>query len=81
MSAMGPILEAARLQAGLTPRELWIGYCALGGMGDPATLRTYLAGTSTPSRLEYDVIAQTLNDAHIGAGEDHPVPYAEDLAH
>ena len=79
MSAMGPILDAARLRAGLTTRELWIGYCALGGKADPATLDTYLAGTAVPSRLEYDVLAQTLNDVHIAAGEDHPVPYAEDL--
>jgi hypothetical protein len=76
---MGPILEAGRIRAGLTHHELWLGYCALGGMADPATLDTYLAGTATPSRLEYDVIAQTLNDFYIGAGTDLPVPYAEDL--
>lgn len=77
---MGPILEDARLRAGLTTSELWIGYCALGGMADPATLDSYLAGTAIPSRLEYDVIAQALNDVHLGAGADHPVPYAEDLS-
>lgn len=76
---MGPILEAGRVRAGLSNHDLWLGYCALGGMADPATLDTYLAGTATPSRLEYDVIAQTLNDSYLGAGKDHLVPYAEDL--
>jgi hypothetical protein len=79
-TSLAEILEAARLHAGLTNRELWIAYCALGGMADPRTLEAYLAGSAIPTRVEYDVIAQTLNDSFIGEGQDHPVPYAEDLS-
>jgi hypothetical protein len=73
------ILEAARQQAGLSHRDLWIAYCALGGMAGPEALDAYLLGNAIPDRVEYDVIAQTLNDCFVGAGADHPVPYAESL--
>lgn len=68
-----------RARAGLTSRELWIGYCGLGGTEGPATLDAYLVGDSVPTHVEYDVIAQALNDVFAAAGENHPVPYAEEL--
>ena len=77
---MAQILEAARQRAGLTNQDLWIGYCSLGGAADPATLDAYLAGTVVPDGVEYDLIAQTLNDSFIETGDNHPVPYAEDLS-
>ena len=77
---MAQILEAARQQAGLTNRDLWLGYCSLGGMAGPATLTAYLAGDVIPTRAEYDLVAQALNDTFVEAGDDHPVPYAEDLS-
>jgi hypothetical protein len=80
MQPIADILRDARAQAGVSERELWIGYYSLGGMADPQTLNAYLDGTLIPSRPEYDTIAQTLNDVFIGRGENHPVPYAEDLA-
>jgi hypothetical protein len=76
---MAQILEAGRQQAGLSNRNLWISYYALGGMADPETLNAYLLGDAIPDHGEYDVIAQTLNEAFVGADADHPVPYAEDL--
>jgi hypothetical protein len=80
MSAtMAQILEAGRQQAGLTNRELWIGFCGLGGNAAPAALDAYLTGDAIPSNAEYDMIAQALNDIFVVAGKNHPVPYAEDL--
>lgn len=76
---MAQILETGRQHAGLSNRELWIGYCSLGGMADPDTLDAYLLGDAIPDRVEYDVIAQALNDSFVDAGGDHPVPYAETL--
>ena len=77
---MAEILTTAREQAGLSERELWVGYYSLGGTADPQTLNAYLDGTVTPSGPQYDVIAQTLNEVFVGRGENHPVPYAEDLS-
>ena len=74
------ILEAARQHAGLSRRDLWIGYYAIGGLADPSTLAAYLTGELEPDRFQYDVIAQAINDSFVGAGSDHPVPYAEDLS-
>jgi hypothetical protein len=80
MSApVAAILEAARQVCGLTNDELWIGYYSLGGTADPQTLGAYLAGTAIPSRGQYDVIAQALNDHFVDGGGNHPVPYDEDL--
>lgn len=77
---MAQVLDAGRHRAGLSAGELWLGYYALGGTADPATLDAYLAGTAVPTSAQYDVIAQTLNDVFVGRGQNHPVPYAEDLA-
>jgi hypothetical protein len=77
---MAQVLDAGRKRAGLSARDLWLGYHSLGGTADPVTLDAYLDGTATPTSAQYDVIAQTLNDVFVGRGENHPVPYAEDLA-
>lgn len=77
--SLAQILEDGRQEAGLSARDLWIGYCSLGGMAGPDRLDDYLAGRAIPELAEYDVIAQALNDTFIDAGGDHPVPYAEDL--
>ena len=77
---MAQILAAGRERAGLSARDIWLGYHSLGGTADPATLDAYFDGTATPTSGQYDVIAQTLNDVFVGRGENHPVPYAEDLA-
>lgn len=77
--AVGPILEAACAVAGLSHRDLWISYYALGGLQSPAVLDGYLTGAVVPGRGDYDLLAQALNDRFIQQELDHPVPYAEDL--
>ncbi len=76
--------SAAVLRAGLAMSELdlqtmWVDYTALGGTMNPAELTQALRGERTVSDHEHDLLAQALNDDFTGRGQDHPVPYAEDL--
>lgn len=73
------VLEAARMQAGMSFQDLWIAYFSLGGTAHPDAVRAYLGGGSVPS-LDYDVLAQALNDRFIDLGQNHPVPYREELS-
>ncbi|MFP5318989.1 MAG: hypothetical protein ACLGI2_11940 [Acidimicrobiia bacterium] len=71
------VLEAARVQASMSVSDLWLAYFALGGEMRPDGLRSYLAdGTG---RVEYDIVAQALNERFSDLGADHPVPYQEEL--
>jgi hypothetical protein len=72
------VLEAARTQAGMSVDELWMAYFALGGAALPATLRLYLAGDGT-NGMDYDVVAQAINERFLEKGGDHPVPYRDEL--
>ncbi len=79
MSAPGhEILEAARIQAGMSLDELWVAYFALGGAAAPAAVRSYLAGSGGPP-MDYDVLAQAINEKFVDGGGNHPVPYSDDL--
>lgn len=79
MTSAGDILEAARQQAGLTVDELWLRYYGFGGKGSAADMADMLAGVQHLSRIDYDVIAQAINESFVDRDMDHPVPYAEDL--
>ena len=72
------VLEAARAEVEMSFDELWIAYYALGGSAPPDLVRAYLDGSSTAA-IDYDVLAQALNERSIDRGGDHPVPYREDL--
>lgn len=72
------VLEAARMQAGMSFRDLWIAYLSLGGTAHPDALRAYLGGGTVPS-VNYDVLAQALNERFLDQGADHPVPYRDEL--
>ncbi len=79
MSATGhEILEAARVQAGMTHDELWVAYFALGGAAEPGLVRAYLAG-SPMGPMDYDVLAQAINEKFVDGGGNHPVPYSDEL--
>jgi len=73
------IIEAARVQAEMSFDDLWLAYFALGGARPPDMLRSYLRGTATQP-MDYDVLAQALNESFVDAGGNHPVPYCDDLA-
>ena len=73
------IIEAARIQAGMSVTELWLAYFALGGVASVGAMRSYLHGIGSVP-MEYDVLAQALNESFVDRGGNHPVPYHEDLA-
>ena len=76
---MSTALEAGREAAGLSLRDLWLAYWAIGGTATPEVLMTYLDGTEEPEAADYDVVAQAINDQLIDRRLDHPVPYADEL--
>lgn len=73
------VLEAARVQARMSFPDLWLAYFALGGESQPYFLRAYLLdGTGW---VEYDIVAQAINERFHDNGGDHPVPYYDELGH
>lgn len=58
--------------------DLWIAYFALGGVAGPEEVRTYLGGGAGDS-MDYDVLAQALNEYFLEEGSNHPVPYRDEL--
>ena len=72
------VLGAAMTQAGMSFDELWIAYFTLGGIAGPDEVRSYLGGAGVSPR-EYDLLATAINEHFVERGDDHPVPYHEDL--
>jgi hypothetical protein len=72
------VLEAARSQAGMSLEDLWWAYFALGGNVLPMVMRAYLDGTEGRT-IDYDVLAQAINERFLDLGGDHPVPYRDEL--
>jgi hypothetical protein len=72
------VLEAARVQAGMSFQDLWIAYLALGGNAPPEVVRDFLGG-SAMAHMDYDLLAQALNERFLEQDQNHPVPYHEDL--
>jgi hypothetical protein len=73
------MIEGFRLQADLSPSELWWRYFALGGNATPATFDGFLDGTVKPGRADHDLVAQALNERFAHLGQDSPVPYFDQL--
>jgi hypothetical protein len=72
-------LDAYRGNAGLTHGELWLRYFELGGMSSALEVEAFLYGALDPTDHDHDVIAHALNERFVEMGENHPVPYAEDV--
>ena len=73
------VLDAYRVEAGLSHGELWLRYFELGGMGTGFELETFLYGLVIPDPRDHDVIAHALNERFSELGEDHPVAYLADV--
>lgn len=73
------VLEAARVQAGMEPAEVWLAYFALGGMESPDVVQAIFDGSLVPSRADYDLLAQAVNERFVDRGGDHPVPYRDEF--
>jgi hypothetical protein len=69
-------LEEAREAAGLSLRDLWLRYIALGGASDVVEVDAYLHGILAPTAHERDVLAHALNERFMELGRNHPVPYS-----
>lgn len=72
------VLEAARRQAGMSFDEMWMAYFSLGGRAGPDAVRSYLGG-SVAVPMDYDVLAQAINERFLEQGHNHPVPYRDEL--
>jgi hypothetical protein len=70
------LLEDARVDLGLSVRELWLDYFALGGDADLDEIGAILDGVTGPSDHDYDVLAVALNEKYVDRGEDHRLPYS-----
>lgn len=78
--------SAAVLRAGLAMSELdmnhlWVAYLTLGGTMTLDELTEVLRGEREISSHEHNLLTQGLNDDFTARGQNHPVPYAEDVAH
>lgn len=67
-------LEAARQEAGLSRDELWAHYWRRGGRAKRSALISYLKGQTEPQVSQYNLIAQTLNEALEEAGKKTRLP-------
>jgi hypothetical protein len=62
----------------MSHRELWIAFLALGGNARPEAVRAYLRG-SPIDPTNYNLLAHAINERFVENGQNHPVPYHEDL--
>lgn len=77
IAAAHQVLEAGRALAQMSIEDLWLAYFALGGAVGPDELELCLAGDLR--LIDYDVVAQAINERFVDRGEDHPVPYRDEL--
>lgn len=77
--------HAMSLRAGFSLSELsigrlWVAVLGIGGELAEPELADILEGRRAPTSFEHDLIAQALNDYFTERGQNHPVPYARELA-
>lgn len=72
-------LERGRVQSGLGIQDLWLRCFELGFNESARILGAIFAGTETPSRGDYDLIAHCLNERLTELGEGTLVPYCDEL--
>ena len=69
------VLDAYRVQAGLSHGELWLRYFELGGMSTALEVEGFLYGALVPTDHEQDLLALALNEKFREIGEPGPIPY------
>ena len=72
-------LTEAWRRLGITVDRFWIEYFRLGGDCQPTSIAALVNGEWEPSRREYNLLAQALNEIHVDRGGNHPVPYWDAL--
>ena len=78
MTRNAAALETARLDLNLSIPDLWVSCLALGGLLNEVELGDALLGQEPFSALEYDIVAQALNEVYMDAGGNHRVSYADE---
>ena len=73
-------LERGRTDSGLAVQDLWLLCLGMGFNESVEDLQAILDGTRAPSRHDYDVIAQCLNERLRDLGVRSQVPYAGEVA-
>ena len=68
-------LGAALSQLGLSARDLWIGYFAIGGNASLAEVKGWLDGTAEPDDMDHDLIAHAMNEEFADRDLNHPLGY------
>ena len=68
----------AAQELGMSARDLWIGYFAVGGNCSLTEVEQWLAGSSDPSDQDRDLLAQAVNDEFVARNLDHPIRYRAD---
>lgn len=71
-------MNRARIDVGMTLRELWLRYFELGGRAHALELDAILHGAFRATEPDGDRIAQALNERFTELGLDRPVPYPTD---
>ena len=74
----GAVLDQARRELGLTVRELWWRYFALGGTTVVMEIEAVLCGVLVPSTEDSDILAIALNERFSELGGGYPIPYSTD---
>ena len=72
--------SATALQDGLdlaawSNTDLWRAALGVGGAFSAGVVADLTSGARSPTGIEHDILAATLNDHFLDVGRDHPVPY------
>jgi hypothetical protein len=70
-------IDAGRIELGMSARDLWVGYFAMGGNGTQADVDGWLSGAMPLPAREHNLLAQTLNERFTDIGQNHPVAYSD----
>ena len=73
------LLERTRRQTGMSHGELRFRYFELGGMSTALEPEAYLYDALNPTSHDRNLVATALNERFSELGDDHPVPYSDDL--
>ena len=79
MTQPSEILQAGQRRLDLSASDLWSAYVGLGGAANLGQVESFLSGERQPSGVDYDFLAQALNDELIGRHLPGALPYFDEL--
>lgn len=71
------VVDQARKRLGLSLRQLWLSYFALGGKADRLEFEAFFQGLMRPDAFEYNILVHALNEHLMDLGEVERIPYVE----